>query len=65
MWQAIETTAHALLHCDHAKLTLAHWHNCPIDLTSFPRELMDIALDIAEKDSSHNLELFFAIAWSI
>ena len=26
---------------------------------------MDIALDIAEKDSSFALELFFAVAWSI
>lgn len=31
--RAIETTAHVLLHCDHAKLTWAHRHNCPIVLT--------------------------------
>lgn len=63
--KAIETTAHALFHCDHAKLTWASWHNCLMDLTSLTREPVDIALDLIEKGSSHDLELFFAIAWSI
>ena len=63
--KAIETTAHALFHCDHAKLTWAHWHNCPIDLSHCTREPVDFALAIAEKDSSFALELFFAVAWSI
>ena len=63
--KAKETTAHALLHYDHAKLTLVYWHNYPINLTPYTRELVDIALDIAEKDSSFALELFFAVAWSI
>ena len=63
--KAIETTAHAFFHCDHAKLTWAHWHNCPIDLSHCTREPVDFALAIAEKDSSFALELFFAVAWSI
>ena len=61
----METIAHALFHCDHAKLTWAHWHNCPIDLSHCTREPVDFALAIAEKDSSFALELFFAVAWSI
>ena len=63
--KAIETTAHALFHCDHAKLTWAHWHNCPIDLSHCTREPVDFALAITEKGSSFAFELFFAVAWSI
>jgi len=63
--RAIESTAHALLLCDHAKLTWAQWHNCPIEVTSSSQEPVDIALDIIEKGSPNDLELFFAMAWSI
>ncbi|KAK9986499.1 hypothetical protein SO802_031450 [Lithocarpus litseifolius] len=63
--KAIKTTAHALLHCDHAKMTWAFWHNCPIDFSSPNCDLVDIALDIIAKGSPNDLELFFAVAWSI
>ena len=63
--KAIKSTAHALLLCDHAKLTWTQWHNCPVDVTSSSREPVDIALDIIEKGSPNDLELFFAVAWSI
>ncbi|KAL0000430.1 hypothetical protein SO802_014211 [Lithocarpus litseifolius] len=63
--KAIESTAHALLLCDHTKLTWVHWHYCPVEVTSSSRELVDIALDIIEKGSPNDLELFFAVAWSI
>nr|XP_023915006.1 uncharacterized protein LOC112026546 [Quercus suber] len=63
--KAIETTAHALLHCDHAKLTWAHWHNGFAVLSAGTQEPVDIALDIIKNDSSSALELFIAVAWSI
>ena len=63
--KALESTAHALLLCDHAKLTWAKWHNCPVDVTSSPRDLVDVALKFIVKGSPHDLELFFAVAWSI
>ena len=63
--KAIETTAHALLHCDHAKMTWAFWHNCPVDLFSPYCDLVDVALDFIVKGSPNDLELFFAVAWSI
>ena len=59
------TSAHALFHCDHAKLKWAHWPNCPVKLSHPTREPVDIVLEIIEKGSSHDLELFFAVAWSI
>ncbi|KAK9984557.1 hypothetical protein SO802_034082 [Lithocarpus litseifolius] len=63
--KALESTAHALLLCDHAKLTWAHWLNCPFEITSSPRDLVDVALDFNENGSPLDLELFFALAWSI
>ncbi|KAL0001346.1 hypothetical protein SO802_015127 [Lithocarpus litseifolius] len=43
----------------------SQWHNCPIEVTSSSKDLVDIALDIIEKGSPLDLELFFAVAWSI
>ncbi|KAK9986489.1 hypothetical protein SO802_031440 [Lithocarpus litseifolius] len=63
--KALESTAHALLLCDHAKLTWAQWLNCPVEITSSPRDLVDVALDFIENGSPLDLELFFAMAWSI
>ena len=63
--KAIETTAHALLHCDHAKITWAFWHNCRVDLSSPYCDLVDVALDFIAKGSPNDLELFFAVVWSI
>ena len=63
--KALESTAHALLLHDHAKLTWAKWHNCPVEVTSLPRDLVDVALEFIVKGSPHDLELFFAMAWSI
>ena len=63
--KAIESTAHALFLCDHAKLSWAQWHNCLVEVTSSSSEPIDIALDIIDKGSPSDLELFFAVAWSI
>ena len=63
--KAIETTAHALLHYDHAKMTWAFWHNCLMDLFTSSCGLVDIAFDFIAKDSPNDLKLFFAVAWSI
>ena len=63
--KAVESTAHALFLCDHAKLTWAQWHTCPVDVTYSSREPIDIALDIIEHGSQNDLELFFEVAWSI
>lgn len=63
--KAIEITAYALLHCDHAKMTWAFWHNCPVDLSSPSCDLVDIAFDFIAKGSLNDMELFFVIAWSI
>nr|XP_023912601.1 uncharacterized protein LOC112024185 [Quercus suber] len=62
--KAIETITHALLHCEHAKLTWAFWCNSPVDLST-SCDMVEIALDIIAKGSLHDLELFFAVAWSI
>ena len=63
--KVFESTVHALLHCDHAKLTWSLWHNCPIDLSYPYCDLVDVALDFIAKGSPSDLELFFAVAWSI
>ena len=63
--KAIESTAHALFLCDHAKLSWAQWHNCLVEVTSSSSEPIDIALDIIDKGSPSDLELFFTVAWSI
>ena len=57
--KAIETTTHALLHCDHAKMTWAFWNNCPVDLSSSFSDLVDIALDFIVKGSPNDLDFFF------
>ncbi|XP_023878292.2 uncharacterized protein LOC111990734 [Quercus suber] len=49
--KAIESTTHALLHYDHARMTWAFWHNCPVDLSSPSRDLVDIAFDLIAKGS--------------
>ena len=58
--KAIETTAHALFHCDHAKLTWALWSDCPIDLSRPICDLVDIVLDIIKRGTLHDMEIFFA-----
>ena len=63
--KTLESTTHALLHCDHTKLTWAPWYNCPVEVSSTPRDFVDVALDFIEKGSPLDLELFFAVAWSI
>ncbi|KAL0013296.1 hypothetical protein SO802_000365 [Lithocarpus litseifolius] len=63
--KAIEITTHALFHCDHAKLTWALWVDCPVDLSRPIRDPVDIVLDIMVRGSTHDLEIFFATAWSI
>nr|XP_023889265.1 uncharacterized protein LOC112001321 [Quercus suber] len=63
--KALESTAHALLLCDHAKLTWAKWHNCPVKVTSPPRDFVDVSLEFLVKGSPRDLELFFVVAWSI
>ena len=63
--KAIKTTAHAFLHCDHARMTWAFWHNYPVGLSSPSCDLVDIAFDFIAKSSPNDLELFFAVAWSI
>ena len=60
--KAIESIAHALFLCDHAKLTWAQWHTYPVDVTSSSREPIDIALDFIEHGSLNDLELFFTVA---
>ena len=63
--KVFETTVHALLHCDHAKMTWGFWHNCPVDLSYPYCDLVDVALDFIAKGSPSDLELFFTVAWSI
>ena len=63
--KAIETTAHALFHCDHAKLTWALWSGCPIDLSRPICDPVDIILDIIKRGTMHDMGIFFATTWSI
>ncbi|KAK9983991.1 hypothetical protein SO802_033516 [Lithocarpus litseifolius] len=63
--KAIETTAHDIFHCDHAKLTWALWSDCLVDLSHPIRDPVDIVLGIMVRGTSHDMEIFFATAWSI
>ena len=63
--KAIETTRHALFHCDHAKLTWALWSDCPIDLSRPICDPVDIVLDIIKRGTMHDMGIFFATTWSI
>ena len=63
--KAIENLPHALLHCDHAKQTWSLWQDCLVNLVSLILDPIDIALNLLEKGTTNDLEIFFTVAWSI
>ena len=62
---ALESTSHALIHCEKLGDVWWSWHSCPVNLLGRDINLVDIALEILEAGSPQDLEIFIATAWSI
>mgnify|MGYP003767730499 CR=1 FL=1 len=60
--KAIENLPHAFLHCDHAKQTWSLWQDCLVNLVSSILDPTDIALNLLEKGTTNDLEIFFPMA---
>ena len=60
-----ETLSHALLHYEHAKQNWACWQNYPMDLSLESQDILGIALNLLDKGTTHDLELFFIVAWTV
>nr|POF02769.1 hypothetical protein CFP56_25128 [Quercus suber] len=63
--KVLETLPHALLHCKRAKQTWACWQNCLVDVSLESQDILDIALNLLDKGTAHDLELFFIVAWTV
>ena len=63
--KALESTCHALIHCEKLGDVWWNWHTCPVNLLGRNTNLVDIALEIMEAGSPQDLEIFFATAWSV
>ena len=62
---ALESTSHALIHCEKLGDVWWSWHTCPVNLLGRDINLVDIALEILEAGSPQDLEILVATAWSI
>ena len=60
-----ESLIHALISCDFALSVWSLWQDCPIDLLLMVKNFNDLVLQFCSFLSALNLELFFAISWSI
>ena len=63
--KAPKSTQHALIFCEKIWELWWHWQACPISLLVENHAFIDVAMQILEKGTSHDLELFFVTAWSI
>ena len=63
--KVVESTSHALLYCDRIWDVWWYWHDCPISLLAENKTFVDVALQILNKGTHHNLDTFFATAWCI
>ena len=61
----LETTHHALLHCEFANLIWNFWSNEPQSIQRNKMTFHDSAMFILAHKPSHDLELFFTVAWAI
>ena len=57
--KAPESTQHALILCEKVWEVWWHWQACPISLLVENHAFIDVAMQILEKGTSHDLELFF------
>ena len=60
-----ESLIHALISCDFALSVWSLWQDCPIDLLLMVKNFNDLVLQFCSFLSALNLELFFAISWSV
>ena len=60
-----ESLVHALISCDFALSVWSLWQDCPIDLLLKTKNFNDLVFQLCPSSSALNLELFFAISWSV
>ncbi|KAK9999142.1 hypothetical protein SO802_018745 [Lithocarpus litseifolius] len=60
-----ESIKHALVHCSKAWEVWWSWQTCPINFGEGNLDVTDIAMQIMEKGSAMDLEIFFITTWSI
>ena len=60
-----ESLIHALISCDFAISMWSLWQDCLIDLLLMAKNFNDLVLQFCSSSSTLNLELFFAISWSV
>ena len=63
--KALESTGHALLYCDRLWNVWWNWQAYPINLLAENKNFVDVAMQILNASTHHDLETFFATAWSI
>ena len=56
---------HALISCDFAFSVWSLWQDCPIDMLLKTKNFNDLVFQLCSSSSALNLELFFAISWSV
>lgn len=61
----LESTIHALLYCNKLWDVWWSWHTCPINILAGNKNFVDVAILILNAGTPHDLETFFATAWSI
>ena len=60
-----ENVHHALLHCDFANRVWGCWSDVPHMILRYNWSFQDSALHFLAHKPSHDLELFFTVAWAI
>ena len=60
-----ESLVYALISCDFALSVWSLWQDCPINLLLKTKNFNNLVLQLCSSSSALNLELFFAISWSI
>ena len=60
-----ESLVHALISCDFALSMWSFCQDCPIDLLLKTKNFNDLVFQLCSSSSTLNLELFFAISWSV
>ena len=63
--KAVESTKHALLYCGKICDVCWNWQSCPTNLLAETYDIVDVALQILDSGTSHDLETMFVTAWLI
>ena len=56
---------HVFVKCEVARRVWSCWVDSPINLLNVNTDIIDIAMKIVESGTSHDLEVFFGVAWAI